>query len=213
MEVKTVYFGNINNDDFNERHETIKDNIKISLTDLLSNDLFRVETTTMASKTYYKIIPLFYYDEVTCTDTEAKIMDRLIICQSKPDTILKFISPHIHQKHKIYTTVIQGINQQYYYHIRILDEWGRPIPNITCKITNTPPDNPVTTIGTETLLQIDNMNNKGDFTTKYNTQPASEQVTSNNNGLIIHTTEETEFTLNTTIDGNNYIITTEVNQV
>lgn len=207
-----MYFGNINNDDFNERHGTIQDNIKTSLTDILTNDLFRVETTTMASKTYYKIIPLFYYDEVTCTDTEAKIMDRLIILQSKTDTILNFTSPHIHLKHKIHTKAIQGTNQQYYYHIRILDEWARPIPEQNCTITTTTPDTAVTTIDTDTLLQIDTPSNKGDFTTKYNTPPIAETLTTNKNGLITYNTEEPAITLTTRVNGNNYIITTEVNQ-
>ena len=207
-----MYFGNINNTDFNERHGTIKDNIKISLTDLLTNDLFRVETVTMATKTYYKIIPLFYYDEVTCTDKEAQIMDRLIICKNKADTVFNFTSPHLHLKYKLYSSVVQGTNDLYYYHIHILDEWARPVPNLQCRVTSETPTESVTTIDTETLAQIDVTANKGDFTSKYSNNPSYQILISNKNGLLVFVTEETEFTLTTNIDGTNYIITTEVNE-
>ena len=189
-----MYFGNINDTDLNEQHGRIKDNIKTSLTDLLTNNLFHTETTTMAGKTYYKIIPLFYYDKVTTNDKDAQILDRLIICQSKADTVFNFTSPHLHKKYKIYTTYITGTDNQYYYHIRILDEWGRGIPDQTCQITSETPDQTTTTIDTGTLTRIDESSNKGDYNSKYDTPPISETLTSNQNGLIIYTTEETSIT-------------------
>ena len=84
-----MYFGNIADSELKQYHETVKNNFSMSLSNILSSDLFKIET--IITDTIYKIYPLFYCDTITSTNKNDKILDnKCIICEKDTSTRLYF---------------------------------------------------------------------------------------------------------------------------
>lgn len=84
-----MYFSNISDTELSQYHNEIKNDVEMSLTQVLSSSLFKIETI-IADK-IYKIYPLFYCDNIESTNPNDKIVEnRLIICEKEANTILKF---------------------------------------------------------------------------------------------------------------------------
>ena len=84
-----MYFGNIADSELKQYHETVKNNFSMSLSNVLSSDLFKIET--IITDTIYKIYPLFYCDTITSTNKKDKILDnKCIICEKDTSTRLYF---------------------------------------------------------------------------------------------------------------------------
>ena len=84
-----MYFGNIADSELKQYHETVKNNFSMSLSNVLSSDLFKIET--IITDTIYKIYPLFYCDTITSTNKNDKILDnKCIICEKDTSTRLYF---------------------------------------------------------------------------------------------------------------------------
>ena len=84
-----MYFGNIADSELKQYHETVKNNFSMSLSDVLSSDLFKIET--IITDTIYKIYPLFYCDTIASTNKNDKILDnKCIICENDTSTRLYF---------------------------------------------------------------------------------------------------------------------------
>ena len=84
-----MYFGNISDTELAQYHNTIKNEVEMSLTQVLSSSLFKIET--IISNEIYKIYPLFYCDNIKSTNPNDRIVEnRLIICEKEDNTILKF---------------------------------------------------------------------------------------------------------------------------
>ena len=86
-----MYYSNITNKELQAFHNLKVPNFTITLTDLLTSDLFKVETVITDS--IYKIVPLFYTSEITSSNPNDKILDnQCIICEkTSEETYLTFI--------------------------------------------------------------------------------------------------------------------------
>lgn len=78
-----MYFTNIMNKELEPFHHQLMPNFTITLTDLLTSDLFKVETIQTGS--LYRIIPLFYTNTITSTNKEDKILENKAIIAHKKD--------------------------------------------------------------------------------------------------------------------------------
>ena len=76
-----MYFKNIANKDLEPFHKLAIPNFSITLTDMLTSPLFKVETIQTGS--LYKIIPLFYAGVITSTNKEDRILENKAIIAEK----------------------------------------------------------------------------------------------------------------------------------
>ena len=85
-----MYYSNITNKELQAFHPITAHNFTVSLTDLLTSPLFKVESMG----DLYRIVPLFYTGKITSTNPEDKILDdKLIIAnQGTDETYYTFIS-------------------------------------------------------------------------------------------------------------------------
>ena len=79
-----MYFSSINNSEVKEFHKVIPYNFNLSLTDILSSDLFYIETIVPDS--VFRIYLLFYCHKITSSNPEDIIMENKCIVCSKSDT-------------------------------------------------------------------------------------------------------------------------------
>jgi len=87
-----MYYSNILHPELQQFHKIIVPNFTIKLTDILTSDLFKVETIITGS--IYRIYPLFYANEITSSNPDDNILDtQCIVCQKTSDeTYITFIS-------------------------------------------------------------------------------------------------------------------------
>ena len=87
-----MYFSNIANEELKHFHNIVGVDFSMSLTDILTSNLFKVETIIIDS--IYRVYPLFYCKEVISSNTNDKILDTrcLILHKSEHETYLSFIS-------------------------------------------------------------------------------------------------------------------------
>lgn len=87
-----MYFSNIANEELQYFHNTGGVDFSMSLTDILSSDLFRVET--VVANHIYRVFPLFYCKEVISSNANDILLDtRCLILQiSEHETYLSFIT-------------------------------------------------------------------------------------------------------------------------
>ena len=87
-----MYFSNIANEEIQNFHGIVNVDFSMSLTDILTSNLFKVETIIIDS--IYRVYPLFYCKEVISSNTNDKILDTrcLILHKSEHETYLSFIS-------------------------------------------------------------------------------------------------------------------------
>ena len=76
-----MYFTNIANKDLEPFHKLPIPNFSITLTDMLTSPLFKVETIQTGS--LYKIIPLFYTGSITSTNKDDRILENKAIIAEK----------------------------------------------------------------------------------------------------------------------------------
>ena len=87
-----MYYTNITNPELQQFHKVIVPNFTIKLTDILTSDLFKVDTVISGS--IYKVYPLFYTNEITSSNSNDRVLDnQCIICEKLDmETYLTFIS-------------------------------------------------------------------------------------------------------------------------
>lgn len=87
-----MYYTDISNKELQYFRNLRIKNFTIKMSDMLSSDLFKVETVKEDS--IYKVYPLFYVNEITCSNPNDKVLDnKVIICQKLDnETYFSFIS-------------------------------------------------------------------------------------------------------------------------
>ena len=87
-----MYFSNIANEELKHFHGIIGADFSMSLTDILTSNLFKVET--IIADSIYRIYPLFYCRKVISSNTNDKILDTrcLILQKTENETYLSFIT-------------------------------------------------------------------------------------------------------------------------
>jgi len=87
-----MFFTDITNKELQYFHNLKVPNFSITLSDLLTSELFKIEE--IIEDNIYRIYPLFYTSKITSTNPNDKIIDtRCIICQKNTnETYLTFIS-------------------------------------------------------------------------------------------------------------------------
>ena len=87
-----MYYRDITNEELLMFHKVIVPNFTITLTDMLTSALFKVET--IATNSIYRICPLFYSNQITSSNSNDQIIDnQVIICQKTDnETYITFIS-------------------------------------------------------------------------------------------------------------------------
>ena len=84
-----MYFTNISDSELSQYHSLVLNDFKMTLTDVLVSDLFKVET--IVSDSIFKVYPLFYCNEIKSNNYDDQILDNhCIICKKETDTILSF---------------------------------------------------------------------------------------------------------------------------
>ena len=84
-----MYFTNIGDTELGQYHNLVLNDFKMTLTDVLSSDLFKVEEIVVDS--IFKVYPLFYCNEIKSNNYDDQILDnRCVICKKETDTILSF---------------------------------------------------------------------------------------------------------------------------
>lgn len=85
-----MYFGNISSDELKPFHRLFGVDFSISLTDLLTNKLFKVET--IVTDKLYRVYPLFYCEQVTSNNPEDKTSNPrcLYLSRMNHETYLTF---------------------------------------------------------------------------------------------------------------------------
>ena len=87
-----MYFSNIANEELQNFHGIVNVDFSMSLTDILTSKLFKVETVIIGS--IYRVYPLFYCKEVISSNVNDKILDTrcLILHKTEYETYLSFIT-------------------------------------------------------------------------------------------------------------------------
>ena len=87
-----MYYTDITNPELQQYHGLLVPNFTIKLTDLLTSDLFKVETVITDS--IYKVFPLFYTNKIISSNPIDKILEnKCLICKKETDeTYVTFIS-------------------------------------------------------------------------------------------------------------------------
>lgn len=87
-----MYFSNVGNVELQKFRNQKAHNFTISLTDLLTSDLFKVET--IISNTLYRIYPLFYTGKIYSNNSSNRILEnKCIICnKTNEETYFTFVS-------------------------------------------------------------------------------------------------------------------------
>ena len=87
-----MYFTDISNEELQYFHGLKVPNFTIKLTDLLTSDLFKVET--IVTDSIYRIFPLFYTTQITSSNAADKIIEnKVILCKKEStETFITFIS-------------------------------------------------------------------------------------------------------------------------
>ena len=84
-----MYFSNIGDAELGQYHNLVLNDFKMTLTDVLSSDLFKVEE--IVSDSIFKVYPLFYCNEIKSNNYDDKVLDnRCVICKNATDTVLSF---------------------------------------------------------------------------------------------------------------------------
>ena len=84
-----MYFSNIGDTELGQYHSLVCNDFKMTLTDVLSSDLFKVET--IVSDSIFKVYPLFYCNSIKSNNYDDKVLDnKCVICKKETDTILSF---------------------------------------------------------------------------------------------------------------------------
>ena len=89
-----MYFSNIANEEIQNFHRIVTVDFSMSLTDILTSNLFKVET--VIPDNIYRVYPLFYCKEVISSNANDKILNTrcLILHKTDYETYLSFISNH-----------------------------------------------------------------------------------------------------------------------
>ena len=87
-----MYFSNIGDAELQYFHKTIGADFSMSLTQILSSNLFKVET--IVTDSLYRVYPLFYCGEIISSNTNDKILDNrcLILMKQEHETYLSFMT-------------------------------------------------------------------------------------------------------------------------
>lgn len=87
-----MYFSNIANEELKHFHGIVGADFSMSLTDILTSNLFKVET--IIADSIYRIYPLFYCNEVISSNINDKILNTrcLILQKTENETYLSFIT-------------------------------------------------------------------------------------------------------------------------
>ena len=84
-----VYFSNIGDSELSQYHNLVLNDFKMTLSDVLSSDLFKVEE--IVEDSIFKIYPLFYCSSISSTNYDDKVLDnKCVICKNATDTVLSF---------------------------------------------------------------------------------------------------------------------------
>ena len=84
-----MYFSNIGDSELSQYHSLVCNDFKMTLTDVLSSDLFKVEE--IVSDSIFKVYPLFYCSSIKSNNYDDKVLDnRCVICKNATDTVLSF---------------------------------------------------------------------------------------------------------------------------
>ena len=96
-----MYFSNIGDKELKPFHKDESVDITISLTEILSSDLFQVET--IITDSLYRVFPLFYCNTITSSNPTDKILNNqcLILQKMEHETYLSF-SPISHENNIIF---------------------------------------------------------------------------------------------------------------
>jgi len=87
-----MYFSNITNEELQHFHGIVGADFSMSLTDILTSNLFKVETVIVDK--IYRVYPLFYCREVISSNVNDKLLDTkcLILQKSNHESYLSFIT-------------------------------------------------------------------------------------------------------------------------
>ena len=84
-----MYFSNIGDSELSQYHNLVLNDFKMTLTDVLVSDLFKVEE--IVSDSIFKVYPLFYCSSIESNNYDDKVLDnRCVICKNATDTVLSF---------------------------------------------------------------------------------------------------------------------------
>ena len=84
-----MYFSNIGDSELSQYHSLVCNDFKMTLTDVLESDLFKVEE--IVSDSIFKVYPLFYCNEIKSNNYDDKVLaNKCVICKNATDTVLSF---------------------------------------------------------------------------------------------------------------------------
>ena len=192
-----MYYGNLNNPDLNFLHHKTLVNATFKYSEMIGSNLFKI----FEHGDFVEINPLFYYDTVEVTDKTAVIRENNIIIKQNNNTEFTFTSTQRITNVQIYC---QKVNSNYM--IYILNEWCDGYHSIPVRITTSEnEDIPLIPLETTTILTDDYL---GDFNTYYTEPIETTDYITNQDGLILHITNETTIYVELTINEEKYCFKT-----
>ena len=193
-----MYYGHLNDSDLNFLHGKTLVTKTFKYADMVSNNLFKI----FEHGDFVEINPLFYYDSVEVSDKTAVIRQNNIIIKKNNNTEFTFTSTQLIKNVQVYT---QKVNDDYYM-VYILNEWCDGLHNIPVRVTTSENDDiPSIPLETTTILTD---NYLGDFNTYYTEPIETTDYTTNQDGLILHITNETTLYVEITIQNKKYVFKT-----
>lgn len=193
-----MYYGNLNNDDLNFLHHQTVVNATFKYSEMINNTLFKI----FEHGDFAEINPLFYYDNVEVTDKEAVIRKNNIIIKKNNNTSFTFTSTQRINQVQLYC---QKVNENYYL-VHILNEWCDGLHSIPVRVTTSECETiPEVSLETTTILTDDYL---GDFNTYYTEPIETTDYITNQDGLILHITNETTLYVEITIQNKKYVFKT-----
>jgi hypothetical protein len=165
---------------------------------MIGNNLFKI----VEHGNFAEINPLFYYDSVEVSDKTAVIRQNNIIIKKNNNTEFTFTSTQLIKNVQVYT---QKVNDDYYM-VYILNEWCDGYHSIPVRVTTSECEDILEVpLESTTLLTNDYL---GDFTTYYTEPIETTDYTTNQDGLILHITNETTLYVEITIQNKKYVFKT-----
>lgn len=193
-----MYYGNLNNPDLNFLHHKTLVNSTFKYSEMIGNNLFKI----VEHGDFAEINPLFYYDSVEVSDKTAVIRQNNIIIKKNNNTEFTFTSTQLIKNVQVYT---QKVNDDYYM-VYILNEWCDGLHSIPLRVTTSECEDILEVpLESTTLLTNDYL---GDFTTYYTEPIETTDYTTNQDGLILHITNETTLYVEITIQNKKYVFKT-----
>ena len=193
-----MYYGNLNNPDLNFLHHKTVVNATFKYSEMINNNLFKI----FEHGDFVEINPLFYYDNVEVSDKTAVIRENNIIIKKNNNTEFTFTSTQRINQVQLYC---QKVNENYYL-VYILNEWCDGLHSIPVRVTTSECETiPEVSLETTTILTDDYL---GDFNTYYTEPIETTDYTTNQDGLILHITNETTIYVELTINNRKYCFKT-----